>query len=274
MLVGILQYSPCHLLLRHSNLPHPPWLWAVTLAVRGWTLTLTIRPPVLQTTWLPWRQKSRTAQLPTAWGIAGLRSRELIRCDLIWLGGSCRFRREALTCRQAQVEATHTSPLELLAGQLWSLNVCQYQTLRWGSHFYFYHLVVIKLRKRSEVNLQRCRLSADLWFGHLLTWMSVVWCDRWYHSREWNTNREKAAPLCSWEQFITRCKYRIAQYLHCIITKERGAEGQRATWQEERNTRRSVHYSSISSRQRDMPLCISWCMLMQHYSSFYQGHKA
>ncbi len=123
--------------------PHPPWLWTVTLAARGWTPTLTNRPAVSLTSWLPWRQKTLTAQLPTAWGMAGLRRtrlrpRGLTRCGLTWRGGSCRCRREARTCRRALEEATRTSPLVWLAGPLWSLNVCPYQTLRWGSHFYSY----------------------------------------------------------------------------------------------------------------------------------------
>lgn len=133
--------------------PHPPWLRAVTPAARGWTQTLTNRPAVSQTSWLPWRRKTWTAPLPTGWGMAGLsrtglRPRGLIRCVLTWLEGSCRCRREALTCRQALEEATHTSPHVWLAGPRWSLNVCLYQTPRWGSNFYSYfiktdnHLIV------------------------------------------------------------------------------------------------------------------------------------
>lgn len=135
----------CFLLRSPSTAPTPPlrqqlpWRWAATLAVMGSSLTLPYRREISQTLWLPWPQKSLTAQLPMVWRMAKRNGTELKTRGSKWrgltlLGESCRFRRGALIQHRALVEASHTVPLEWLIGPQWSPNGCPYQTLRWGFH--------------------------------------------------------------------------------------------------------------------------------------------
>lgn len=119
--------------------PHLPWRRAVTLLLRAWTLKLTVRLEVLQTTWPLWQLKTRAARPQMAWEMAGLRRMRLrirgpVHCGLTWLGGSCHCRREAHTCHQALAEATHTFHLAWLVDPLWSPNAYPSQILRWGNH--------------------------------------------------------------------------------------------------------------------------------------------
>lgn len=181
--------------------PRHTWLRAASPAVRGWMPTLTNRA-ASRTSWPPWRPKTRTAQLPTAWGTAGLsrrglRSREHARWHLTWREGSCPCRKGELTCHLE--EATHTAPLVWLAGPQWSLNTCPSQTLRWvrGFHSYFIYRHVwemIKTRiwrlKPKSEDLQP--QSTDFWWQ---TWIFCSWCDRWLHSREGHKRRENRSAV-------------------------------------------------------------------------------